>query len=185
MSIAIPRTEKLTVDEYMRLAAREGWERVELEDGVVVELSPEHLPHARTVAAVYQRLARAFPYDACFFSGTLPLSGFTAYEPDIFVLDVAPPLEAMLPDAVNVVLVVEVAFSSRGRDLGTKSRFYAAAGIPEYWVVEPERGLLHRHTEPGPDGYAKVVPLEVGRFAETLDVAAILAAGLPNRPAVG
>ncbi len=175
MSIAIPRTEKLTVDEYMRLAAREGWERVELEDGVVVELSPEHLPHARTIQNVHRQLLTVHAFESCFFSGTLPLSGFTAYEPDIFVLDVAPPLEAMLPDAVNVVLVVEVAFSSRGRDLGTKSRYYAVAKIPEYWVVEPERGLLHRHTEPGPDGYAKVVPFEVGRFAETLDVVAVLA----------
>jgi len=175
MTIAPPNTERFTVDEYMRRAALEGWKRVELEVGVVIEMSTEHLHHARTIANVSQRLVAALPDADCFPCGTLPLSVFTAYEPDILVLDAVPPPDAMLPAAGHVSLVVEVAFSSRTRDLRAKARYYAAAEIPEYRVVEPERGVLHRHTCPGPEGYAEVVPFDVGCFAESLDVLDVLA----------
>ncbi|MBI3973603.1 MAG: Uma2 family endonuclease [Chloroflexi bacterium] len=50
-------------------------------------------------------------------------------------------------------LVVEVLSpSTRGRDFGIKLRRYAAAGVPHYWIVDPDsRHLLpYRLTE---DGY--------------------------------
>jgi Uma2 family endonuclease len=40
-------------------------------------------------------------------------------------------------------LVVEVLSpSTRKRDLGIKMRRYAAAGIPHYWIVDPETKAL-------------------------------------------
>jgi len=36
-------------------------------------------------------------------------------------------------------LVAEVVSSDRGRDLIKKRREYAAAGIPEYWIIDPEK----------------------------------------------
>ena len=41
-----------------------------------------------------------------------------------------------------MALVVQVAESSLERDRSWKSRIYASAGIPEYWILNlPERGL--------------------------------------------
>ncbi|MBI3463073.1 MAG: Uma2 family endonuclease, partial [Planctomycetes bacterium] len=37
-----------------------------------------------------------------------------------------------------VMEVVSEGAESRKRDLETKRREYAAAGIPEYWIVDPE-----------------------------------------------
>ena len=44
-------------------------------------------------------------------------------------------------------LVVEVSVTTQARDLGPKLRAYAAAGVPQYWVVDPrpEAGYLLRH----------------------------------------
>lgn len=72
-------------------------------------------------------------------------------EPDLFVL---PPEEASkakgVPLSVRPALVVEVVSpSTRTIDLKEKAEDYALAGIPEYWVVDPERKevLVHRLCE--------------------------------------
>jgi Uma2 family endonuclease len=68
-------------------------------------------------------------------------------EPDVFV--VAPedvPRVRGVPLEVRPVLVVEVTSpSTRTMDLGEKAGDYAAAGIPEYWVVDAEAGVLWVH----------------------------------------
>ncbi|GBC84561.1 hypothetical protein HRbin11_00992 [bacterium HR11] len=69
-------------------------------------------------------------------------------EPDLFVL--APedvPRAHGSPLRVRPVLVVEVTSpSTRTIDLVEKARDYAQAGIPEYWVVDADRGevVVHR-----------------------------------------
>ena len=69
-------------------------------------------------------------------------------EPDIFVL---PPEEVPkakgVPLEVRPTLVIEVTSpATRTIDLVEKAQDYAAAGVPEYWVVDPERRevALHR-----------------------------------------
>jgi Uma2 family endonuclease len=42
----------------------------------------------------------------------------------------------------DVFALIEVADASRGRDIGFKSRLYAEAGIPEYWVVDLADDLI-------------------------------------------
>jgi Uma2 family endonuclease len=58
--------------------------------------------------------------------------------------------------------VIDMADSSRERDLQEKLPLYAAAGIAEYWVVDLRARRLLRHREPRADG----------RFAEVSSVAA-------------
>lgn len=69
-------------------------------------------------------------------------------EPDIFVL---PPEEVSkakgAPLEVRLALVIEVTSpATRTIDLVEKAGDYAAAGIPEYWVVDPEHKeiIVHR-----------------------------------------
>jgi Uma2 family endonuclease len=53
-------------------------------------------------------------------------------------------------------LVMEVfSESNRDHDLQTKRREYAAAGIPEYWIVDPEEAAITvLALEPGASAYA-------------------------------
>jgi len=56
----------------------------------------------------------------------------------------------------DILLAVEVSDSSLRYDLGKKARLYAAHGVRDYWVVDLETETLHRHSEPGAEGYGRV-----------------------------
>ena len=80
-------------------------------------------------------------------------------EPDVAVL----PPGAYLDDHPRAAhLVVEVADSSRAKDLGVKARLYAEMGVPDYWVVDLARRELVVHRDPAPDRYREVRTLGAG-----------------------
>lgn len=60
------------------------------------------------------------------------------------------------PQATEVLLVIEVAYSSLAYDLGKKADLYAAAGIRDYWVVDCRNRRLVVHREPTRSGYGSV-----------------------------
>lgn len=51
-------------------------------------------------------------------------------------------------------LVIEVSINTLQRDIN-KAAIYAAAGVKEYWIIEPESGSLTLYQEPGATGYAR------------------------------
>jgi Uma2 family endonuclease len=55
-------------------------------------------------------------------------------------------------------LVIEVSIATLGIDRA-KADVYAAAGIPEYWIVSPETREIEIHRQPGPDGYRERMTL--------------------------
>ena len=140
MDPSIPSAGDLTVERYFALA-REGAfepdERVELLEGVVVPMAPQNPLHSSGVTAVDYAL-RAVIGDRGVFRIQFPLivGSRSVPEPDLAV--VAPPraqYELRHPDCAS--LVVEVAQHSLGTDRLVKSRLYAGAAIPEYWIVRP------------------------------------------------
>ena len=48
--------------------------------------------------------------------------------------------------------MIEVSVSTRDNDLTIKRPLYARAGIPEFWIVEPEARLIRVFRDPRPDG---------------------------------
>src|SRR3954452_7756666 len=56
----------------------------------------------------------------------------------------------------TAALVVEVAVSSRRRDLRVKPRLYAGAGVPVYWVIDVDGGRGVQHSEPVDGEYQRV-----------------------------
>ncbi|MDQ3353004.1 MAG: Uma2 family endonuclease [Actinomycetota bacterium] len=48
------------------------------------------------------------------------------------------------------MLVIEVSNSSPHKDLGVKADLYARSAVPEYWVIDVARGVVHRHVQPSP-----------------------------------
>ncbi len=176
----------LDFDEYVRLAELHDWTHVELDDGMVIEMSPESGHHAMGSHDLLFPLAHHFGEDRVFGPATLVLDERNALEPDLFVVRAG--TRETRPDwfrTAHIEIVVEVAISSLSRDLVVKSRKYARADIAEYWVVASAKGVLHRHTHPTPDGYLSVIAVPIAPIGTYLDVAAILAAGPPDIPAVG
>ena len=123
-----------------------------------------------------------------FFHGAKPLSVQVAQETPFRLADHDEPEPEFIvyPRAIKprdvrgdtVLLVVEVADSSLGIDLGRKAKLYAGFGVREYWVINAVRRLTTVHREPDPAGYASVVevagserlvPLLVPALAVRLD----------------
>lgn len=100
-------------------------------------------------------------------------------QPDVCVVRGSP--RASSRDVADALIVVEVANSSRGYDLGDKASLYAAAGVADYWVTDLIHDRVVVHRQPKPDlsakyghRYAAVTALARGQSLAPL--------ALPNRP---
>ena len=153
-------------------------EPLELIEGALVRMMPRLPAHAETLylasLALSAQLAPGWRLRT-----QLPLVASDRSEPE--------PDLAVVPDVsyrdhhpTSALLVVEVARSSLAIDLGVKVRVYAAAGVPDYWVLDVHAGRLHAHQSPGPQGYDHVrvhergVVRTAGHPSLSLDVDAVL-----------
>ena len=149
------------VDEYvkmMELGILDSDDRVELIDGVIVEMAPTGRPHGRRTHRIARMFGRIVPEDVeISIQSTIQLNDQSAPEPDIALLNRRAALdEENIPRAEDILLVVEVAESSLRADRGPKARRYAQSGIPELWIFILADGEIEVSREPTPQGYADI-----------------------------
>jgi Uma2 family endonuclease len=157
--MAIEMTRRLfDVDEYHRMAEvgiLTDEDRVELIDGEIVEMSPIGAPHTRSVMFLNDAFVRRLEGRALVCpQGSVRLHRRTEPQPDIALL--RPPLARYgraIPAPADVFLIVEVADTSQYRDRVVKLPRYAAAGIPEYWIVDLKGEILDVYREPAAGRY--------------------------------
>ncbi len=151
-----PQRRRFTVEEFQRMGEAgiiAPDERVELIDGEVYEMTPVGPRHIWSVIYLNKYLV-TLAGDSFFVS---PQSGVTIGEkrqpyPDFAVLRLPPgKLPGEVPQAEDCALLVEVSDSTSAFDRKTKSRLYAEAKIPEYWVLDlpKDRVLVHRRPRAG------------------------------------
>lgn len=139
-------------------------ERFELIDGEIVPMSLQATPHLLMKARIARWLAEAAPKSLDVIQdATLVLADQTFLEPDVLVM--TPDRARRYPQPDQASLVVEVADSSRSRDLFTKAPRYGAAGVPELWVVELNERVTYVFRGPGSKAWADSVRTP---FAERL-----------------
>ncbi len=110
-------------------------ERCELLAGWVVAMAPQSPRHANAVWRATNVLTRAVGSDAVVRAQLPLLLGETNVpEPDVAVV-VGPAALYEEAHPSSALLCVEIADSSLIQDRFTKSRIYAAAGVPEFWIV--------------------------------------------------
>ncbi len=159
-----------TVDDYHRLAqigVLDEDERVELLDGQIVEMSPIGPRHAGCVKHLARLLYRKLG-DAEILGVQDPvgLGMRSEPQPDLAVLKPrADGYRTAHPGPADVLLVIEVADTSLQSERDVKLPLYAAAGIPEAWLVDLEHDMIEVHRQPGPEGYREVDTL---RRSDTL-----------------
>jgi Uma2 family endonuclease len=145
-------------------------ERVELWRGWIVQMSPQKSPHASAVERLNYIFVLALrPSRAAAVRVQLPLalSDHSEPEPDLAV--VAPgDYKQAHPAAADVRLIIEVADSSLADDRGFKAEEYAAAGIPEYWIINLIDQLVEVHTRPIRQRYGNVVAIGRGQTLRPL-----------------
>ena len=152
------------LQSFMDSGALDGLPRMELLEGTLYEMSPQRSPHVLAKNRLTYRLQAkilelSLPYEAL-SEPTIALGPNSAPEPDIIICN-APESEGFYP-ASSVLLAVEVSLTSVQTDLGYKKALYAAAGIPEYWVVEVEAARIHVFWSPEGEAYLESRIVAIG-----------------------
>lgn len=181
--MAVPvRRRLLSVDEYHQMVgagilAEE--ERVELIHGEVFEMTPIGNRHAaclrRLLRLLVPRLGEGVQPDVQ-NPVSLPAQD-SEPQPDLVLLRAREDGYASgHPTAADIPLLVEVSDHSLAYDRDVKVPLYAAAGIPEVWLIDLPAATIVVYRRPAVDGYREVRRFRSG---ELLSPEALPGAELP------
>lgn len=126
-------------------------ERVELIDGVLVDVSPPDPEHSAIVSWLTRHFVVGCTGSEVRVQDLLLVDGGFVL-PDLMVVEQVP--RDRLPS--TAALVVEVSLTTLGHD-SAKTLRYARAGVGEYWIVDVAARAVRVHEEPSTDGYRRVV----------------------------
>ncbi len=138
MALAVPADVPLTYEDLQSFP--EDGRRYELIDGTLVVTPAPGVAHQVVVAALCRVLFEARPRRG---TAVVPApldfvpDPATVLEPDVLVLDADEVDQSRLTRTPQLVVEV-LSPSSRSQDLGSKLIAYAKAGVPAYWVIDPE-----------------------------------------------
>jgi Uma2 family endonuclease len=160
VEVEVPR-RLFTVEEYHRMADAgifHPGERVELIEGEIVQMSPISPRHAGCVINA-NRLFVVRLGERAVVSPQNPvvIQPRSEPQPDLLLLrprGVSYSREHPAPE--DVLLAVEVADTTARYDRLVKSRLYARAGIPEFWLLLAVDGTVEVYRTPGAAGYASL-----------------------------
>ena len=155
--MAVEALHRISPDEYRRLVEAGVFDedaRIELIDGLLVDMSPRTRAHENAIAWLNRCVMLGVDLERYEIRVGAPLTiGMSEPEPDLTVI----PLSAPRPHhPATAALVVEIAVSSRRRDLVEKPPIYAQAGVPLYWVVDLDAKHAVTHTSVREGRYAHV-----------------------------
>lgn len=165
--LTLPRQLKMTVDDLVLLDR--SWcdddrKSTELIDGVIYHTPARFIARAKAVADLMMALRDALGDDKSLTILTHGSTEFSPYDlplPDL-LLTSEPSGERFVPGN-SVPLVIEIAESAREWFSGEKLRMYARCGLPEYWVVDLEAGMVMRHARPIATGYEQSAEIAFGQ----------------------
>jgi Uma2 family endonuclease len=167
----LPR-RRFTVAELEQMTAAgilDEDERIELVGGEVVPMSPKGHQHEILKNALMLHWARNLPDDMVFATETtFRLNADTYLEPDFVFFPKAVGIRGL--NAETARLVVEIADSSLGYDLGVKAGLYAQFGIPALWVIDAVKLRTHLHRDPPAGSYRTIIERAAGEPLVPLDI---------------
>ena len=127
-----------TLDDVEKMIAAgviDADEKFELIDGEIVPMNAQALPHLLMKARLARELLATCPRTIDIAQdATVVLGPRTFFDADILAFRANMARRYIEP--ADVLLAIEVAATSRARDLFAKAPRYGAAGVPELWVVE-------------------------------------------------
>ncbi|HEU4968582.1 Uma2 family endonuclease [Sphingomonas sp.] len=159
---------KLTIRDYELLQASgalDRYARVELVEGVIVEVNSEWSRHAKAKNEISYRLRDALrAMDATLIAlcdVTIRLSDHSLPEPDGIVSSPFAGSAEYIPGDL-VKLAIEVADTNRAGALGYKYELYGDYALPEYWIVDLRDERIHVFWEPKAHGYRRQETIALG-----------------------
>lgn len=128
----------------------------ELIEGDIIEKMGQNEPHLFVNTEAFYALAAIFGRDYVRLPGPMNVNANNSPEPDVAVtrLPRRDYLQRGTPTPADMRLIVEVSDSTLWRDRNTKAKIYAAAGVPDYWVIDLNHRKLWVYRSPSATGYA-------------------------------
>ena len=165
--VGTPPVRRFTVDQYHRMIETgilTENDHVELLDGWILEMSPIGPPHATCVSLILDALQQKLP-SGWLIRAQSPIT-LAAGEPEPDVTVVRGSIRDYRdrhPGGPDIGLVIEVADSSLQFDRLQKRPQYAAAAIPEYWIINLIDRCLEVHRDPSAGDYQSRQVVEANR----------------------
>jgi len=149
---------RFTVDDYHKMIDAGILcedDRVELLDGEIHDMSPVDAVHAAVVKRLNQRLQQWLGERAIVsVQDPVTLDDYSEPQPDLALLRWRDDFyEEHHPTPADTLLVIEVTNTSVTSDRTAKLPRYAAAGIPEVWIVNIKQRVIEQYTQPDGDEY--------------------------------
>jgi Uma2 family endonuclease len=177
-----PELLRITAAQFQVMAeagAFTGDRGVELRGGLLYEMNPQHRPHLIAKTRLHQALFDALrTAGSPFFAsseGSVQLGDDQVPQPDLIVWELVAGGGPVPGELVR--LAIEVSDTTQADDLGRKRALYAAASVPEYWVVDLPARVVHQYWAPAEGAYARsaVVP-----FGQTIRSATLAGLAVPT-----
>ena len=176
-TIAAPPAAKLTLDEYLALEGEYLRDAVwELVDGVLTKMSAPTVEHQILIYLLCRFLNDHLPATGqrlglALMGVGIALSQFRVPIPDLVYIR-AERMPIITNRIVNGIpdIVVEALSQDRAKDLTRNRQWYAAAGIPEYWILDPAHDTL------------TILQLTAGRYTESAVLTAADTLTTPTLP---
>lgn len=149
-------------------------DRLELLQGEIIEMTPIGPRHASCVTTLTTQLGKRIGDGARLsVQNPVQLDDETELYPDIALLKPrADSYRHRMPQAQDVLLLIEVADSTFKADQSIKIPRYARSGIAEVWLVDVAGRRVFVHTDPKPSGYEIMRQVSTGELqASQLPVA--------------
>ncbi|MBD2040253.1 Uma2 family endonuclease [Microcoleus sp. FACHB-672] len=159
---------KWTVDDYHRMIEVGLLEsrHVELLNGEIIEMPPEGLEHAYLGDEVGKYLSNLLGKSARVREARpITLPNNSEPEPDLAIVKPFGQIYRQHhPYPEDIFWLIEFSNISLVKDLDVKRKTYAAAEIPEYWVVDLKHRQLNVFRQPVNGDYVETVTLTAGEI---------------------
>jgi Uma2 family endonuclease len=120
-------------------------------DGLIVDMNPIYAPHASSVEKTRKQLEQLIPRGWVVRVQQPVTLRRSEPQPDVTVARGSDEdFEERHPGPKEIALLVEVADTTLRTDRTTKARIYAAAGVPEYWIVNLVDRQVEVYRDPQP-----------------------------------
>jgi Uma2 family endonuclease len=157
-------------------------DRVELIKGEIVSMSPVGARHLESVTTLMELLIEQKPATVrVTMQNPVRLPNDSQPLPDLIVMQ-AKRYWLAIPAASDVLVVIEVSDTTLVFDQDVKIPLYAAAGIPEAWIVDLPAGRIVRYGKPLGGRYQTVRYFDRG---ETLESEIVPGLAIPVDTVVG
>lgn len=160
MSVQVSK-RLINVSEYYRMAEAgilTENDRVELIHGEIIEMSPIGSKHAAMVNRLNDLLKECIGKKAIVsVQNPIALNPLNEPEPDITILKYKGDYyDSGHPGPDDILIVIEVADTTRDYDQEIKIPLYARAGIPEAWLIDLTSQKLTVYSKPSMDSYKEI-----------------------------